>query len=272
METSAEVDVPSARLRIDGQRRIALEYHRDVRREKSRWLSFSPSGLVKNEGGTQSFERMFPSALEKPVGAAALRLLELNRSAYLPEDGVVNILLETYLMSTVKTTDLNAMTLDQLMAVYNDLAKANGKPEVKKFKSKAEAMQRVAALGGETVQPTEKQKENKAKSVEAAEKRLAKLKAEKPEASEKSKRPKAGETKTSASKALFKKADKVAGDVKPRGPGIGAFCMDLIKAKKGEISNEDVLSQALKKFPGAKTSAASIAWYRNKLKSEGAIA
>ncbi len=275
MKNSAEVDVPSARLRIDGQRRIALEYHRDVKKLRSRWLSFSPSGLVKNEGGTESFERLYPSNLEKPVGAAALRLLELSRSAYLPDEGVNNILLEVYLMSTVKTTDLNAMTLDQIMAVYNDLAKANGKPEVKKFKSKAEAMERVAKLGGESVQPTGKQKDNKSKAQAEAEKRLSKLKeaaGNKADGVAKPARPVKGQTKTNAARALEKKAERVAGEVKPRGQGIGTFCMGLIVDSKGAISNEDVLKQVAKKFPGAKTSAASVAWYRNKLKSEGTIA
>jgi hypothetical protein len=44
--------------------------------------------------------------------------------------------------------------------------------------------------------------------------------------------------------------------------------MELILKGK---SNEDVLAAVAKQFEGAKTSAASIAWYRNKLKSEGQL-
>ena len=54
----------------------------------------------------------------------------------------------------------------------------------------------------------------------------------------------------------------------PKGRGIGAFCEGLLLKKK---SADDILAAVQKEFPGAKTSMASIAWYRNKLINEGQL-
>lgn len=47
-----------------------------------------------------------------------------------------------------------------------------------------------------------------------------------------------------------------------KGTGIGAFCLEQLAAGK---SVDDVLAAALKKFPGAKTTKGSVAWYKTKL-------
>ncbi len=49
--------------------------------------------------------------------------------------------------------------------------------------------------------------------------------------------------------------------------GVGTVAIEAIKAGK---TNEDALAACQKAFPDAKTSLASINWYRNKLRSEGA--
>jgi chemotaxis protein histidine kinase CheA len=72
-------------------------------------------------------------------------------------------------------------------------------------------------------------------------------------------------SKKAAKKVAAKKAEPSAGG---RGQGIGAFCKDLILKGK---SNEEVLVAVKKQFPTACTSAASVAWYRNKLSSEGKL-
>lgn len=264
------INLEHVRLRIDGQRHVALEYWRHG--AQSKFIHFTAYGLETSTASTSEFERQYSSALDKPVGAAALRLLELSSSAYLNEDGVLTTLLEIYLMTTANTTDLVAMNMVQLMVVYDGLCTAAGTKPVKKFESKAKAISAIQALGGAAVTPTAKQQDNKATKDAATAKRIEKLKAAKPPKEEKAK-PATKSTKPvgkgAAAAKLNKKADAVVGDKAPRGLGIGAFCKELIIAGK---SNEEVLTAATKKFPDNKTSAASVAWYRNKLKSEGAIA
>ncbi len=48
--------------------------------------------------------------------------------------------------------------------------------------------------------------------------------------------------------------------------GVGTVAIEAIIAGK---TNEEALAAARKEFPEAKTSLASINWYRNKLRSEG---
>lgn len=53
---------------------------------------------------------------------------------------------------------------------------------------------------------------------------------------------------------------------KVKAPGVGDVAKDLIRAGK---SNEDVLAAIKEQFPEAKTSMASVNWYRNKLRGDG---
>jgi hypothetical protein len=53
---------------------------------------------------------------------------------------------------------------------------------------------------------------------------------------------------------------------KAKGPGVGALAIEMIR---GGSSNEDVLKAIQEKFPEAKTTMASVNWYRNKLRTEG---
>ena len=52
----------------------------------------------------------------------------------------------------------------------------------------------------------------------------------------------------------------------PKGPGVGDVAKELIRAGK---TNEEVLAAVKEQFPDAKTSMASINWYRNKLRGDG---
>ena len=52
----------------------------------------------------------------------------------------------------------------------------------------------------------------------------------------------------------------------PKGPGVGDMAKELIRAGK---TNEEVLAAVKEQFPDAKTSMASINWYRNKLRGDG---
>ncbi len=48
--------------------------------------------------------------------------------------------------------------------------------------------------------------------------------------------------------------------------GVGTVAIEALKAGK---TNEETLEAVKKAFPGAKTSLASINWYRNKLRADG---
>jgi hypothetical protein len=54
--------------------------------------------------------------------------------------------------------------------------------------------------------------------------------------------------------------------VKEKKAGVGDVAIEALRAGKG---NEEVLALVQKKFPDASVSISSIAWYRNKLRSDG---
>lgn len=93
----------------------------------------------------------------------------------------------------------------------------------------------------------------------ARKRRKAKIAASQPKAAEAPKKPAAKPAKPE--KAAEKKPAKKAG-------GIGGLVSDLLVKKK---SNEEILAAVKKDFPKARTSAASIAWYRSKLREEGKL-
>lgn len=55
-------------------------------------------------------------------------------------------------------------------------------------------------------------------------------------------------------------------NTKVKAPGVGDLAKDLIRSGH---TNEEVLAAVKEKFPEAKTSMASINWYRNKLRGDG---
>ena len=63
-----------------------------------------------------------------------------------------------------------------------------------------------------------------------------------------------------------KGAEGAATEAKEKVPGVGDLAKDLIRGGK---TNEEVLAAIKEQFPDAKTSMASINWYRNKLRGDG---
>lgn len=278
---------PKHRAVLDHNRHVALEYDRDSRRVK--YLGFDSRGVQDMRMDPREFDATFRKYIEKPVAAVALDLLRTLPSAYLPGDGVANTLLEIFTMTANEGKTGSELTLADLTANYNALAAALGRAPVKSFKSKGEALKRIAAAKEEAAKPTAAQVEARVKADEKIEKAAAARKAkvgddsdaggraikaaaaalsgEKPKATRK-----AAKADKSAKAAKFPAAAKKAASKKPatgrapKGTGIGAFCTGLIEKGK---SNEEVLEAVRKKFPEAATSASSVAWYRNKLKSEG---
>ena len=264
----------AARVWRDHNSHAAVEYERGTR--LVRYLSFTPSGLRKFEDGIEKFERRFCRPLVREPRALALSLIRATKGAYIPGDGVIEILWEIYMQAASEGKGVEAMNGAELVAVYNDLAAAAGRGPVKAFKSKAEAVKRIGALRAAAAQPTDEQAANRARAAEDAARRLASLKKEDDGAAPAKKGPPKAAPAKKAAKAPAKKAARPArahqngkanGDAKPgRGPGIGAFCLGLIA--KGR-SNEEVLTAVREKFPDARTSAASVSWYRNKAAETG---
>lgn len=270
---------PDHLCKLDHNRHIGVEYYRDD--GVVRYLAYTPHGLESFSMSPAQFDREFRQRLLQPIRSVAVDLLAAtHRYDYAPGDGVLDILMEIYTMaSTNGTNDLGSLDMKGLTEHYNGLAKALGRGPVKGFKSKAEALKRIEAVSAEASKPSEKQKEHATEMAkEPAAKKAAKepaaktgaraMKATAEQLAASSKPEKADREKAKAARfpSAAKKAPKKSdGEKKPRGQGIGAFCMELIKKGK---SNEQVLAAVREKFPGASTSPASVAWYRNKLKDE----
>lgn len=269
------VNLPLDKLvvRRDFNSHVALEFYRG---EKwSEYLAFDPAGLQKYREPTAKFEAQYNRVVDTPIERAALSFVGSLKSAYLPGDGVAEIILEVFTMSVTNNNDLTTLDTKALLEVYNKLATAASKPELKSFKeSKVKLIARINDLQAEIAKLTPKQVANKGAAAAKAEKRLEGLKdlKESKAAAQKSAKPAAAKSAQGEAKVKHTPAEaskKGAEVSKAKSQGIGAFCMELIKAGK---NNAEVLAAAQKQFPNAKTSASSIAWYRNKLKSEGAIA
>jgi hypothetical protein len=273
-----------ARPRIDHQRRVALEYRRHG--DRVDYFAFEPAGLQLAHLPSAEFDARFRGRLipAVPLSRTAADMLRMAREDYLPGDGVHQLLTEIYAMATTNGTgDYESLDMKGLMAVYNDLAKATGKPPVKEFKSKAEAVKRIKALSGEASKPTPEQEARRKEKADAASAAFDRMAATAsnggadpaakavPKPTKRPQMAKPEEPKEvrfpAAAKKAAEKAAKKAGEQKERGPGIGKFCFDLIGKGK---TNDEILAAVRKQFPDAKTSAASVAWYRNKLNANAA--
>lgn len=290
-------------VRASFERRVALEVER--KGKESRVITIEAEGLSMCWEPTAKFVAAHGYDAGIEFEKACFSFLRANARAYLNNADAVGKIMETIMTTSTGTADLSELSLAQLTEHYNRLAQGLGKNPVKSFKSKGEATKRIQSLGAEAAQPTPEQAQNKEASRAAADKRLsglADLKASRAERkaaeggkSKKSKKstqsgatageaeePTVATTKSTkkspaakkpAAKAKAAPAKKPAAkakaetEKKPRGQGIGAFCCELIAKGK---SNEEVAEAAQKKF-GSKTSASSVAWYRNKMRAEGKL-
>lgn len=294
------INIPFHDLRVlrDHNAHVALEFFRG--KKDSKFLAFTSSGLEVQHSRTSEFLEKYKSSLSILTEAAALSFLRTIKSAFSVDEKAVDILLELHEMATIKKADaldLMSLSLLELVNHYNAAAEAIGKPAVKSFKSRPEAMKRIENLKVAAKTPTPKQADAKADAAakaaksagdKAADKALVKDAKGKPAAKGKkgdegwpfktaeetaAAKPSGKDAKAAATaKFVADKANKKKPTVKldgtpiaARGKGIGAFACDLIR--KGQ-SNEEVVASVKEKFPEASTSASSVAWYRNKLKNE----
>lgn len=134
-------------------------------------------------------------------------------------------------------------------------AKQRERDDAKAAKQRARDDKAAAKAGREVVaveQPSFPAKQADRRGGKPAAKKAAKKKTEKPAKTAKKAKAKGKASPTSSG----------------AGRGIGAFCCELLVKKK---STEEVIEAVKKKFPGAKTSPASIAWYRARLREEGKL-
>ncbi|MFA6064043.1 MAG: hypothetical protein WC736_15750 [Gallionella sp.] len=276
------------KLRMEYHSHVALEYNRGTK--WSEFIYFDPSGPRKERLLTSTFERDYYRVSEVEAGRAALSFLQAHKRAFIPDAGVFEIIMEVYITSkTEGKKDLSTLSAGELVVVYNELAEAVGKQAIKTpYKgSKKDLLTRIEALRAEAAQPTPQQEAAAASNAAKAEDRLAglnDLKAEKAAAKAAKTSTTKENTMATAKKATPKKtapaakkaapkkaapAAKKATTAKkaaaPKKQGIGAYCTELIRNGK---TNEEVLAAVKRKFPDANTSAASVSWYRNKLKDE----
>ena len=256
------VTLPFAELKVrrDARSHIAVEFARG--NKWSEFLAFEPSGLQKFREPTERFEESLYRTVDLTLERAALALIKSLLKAYLPADGVSHIIMEIFKMAATNNTNYDKLDNKPLLETYNRLAATAGKTQLKAFKEgKAKLIAKIEALSATLVAPTPQQVENKVATQAKAEVRLAGL----------AKAPKAEKAAPAEKAVKAPKAAKVAAPKKdgpPRVQGIGAFCVELLLKGK---TNEEVVAAAIKKFEGAKTSASSVAWYRNKLKNEGKL-
>lgn len=146
-----------------------------------------------------------------------------------------------FLWSNIVGQNFSEMTADELLFVYNRLARSLNKPERKAFSSKADAIRAIEKLDNLVVTPTPVQ-----------------LKQEGTKMSE---------------VALDENGHEVAAapvvEKKPRGKGIGKRSMELILEGK---TNQEVIEIVKAEIADSNPTVATMAWYRNKLRQDGLLA
>ena len=158
-------------------------------------------------------------------------------------------------------------TTAELVVIYNMLAKKQNKAELKGYKgAKEKLIANIAALEIEAIQKAQATNHALPKAVSVSARKtkeaivtaiVAEKSAPKPSKYMEKKAPMIAEGKLG-------KADVAAKPEKKQ--SIGSFCIEQIKLGK---TNPDILAMVEQKFPDAKTTGASIAWYRNKVKAGG---
>jgi len=145
-------------------------------------------------------------------------------------------------------------------------------PQAAPKKSKRKSSGEKASHPADHDPKTEKAMEDARQSFEKA--RAAKKKSGVARSADEVKKAAKAATKAAKTKPAAK-SEKPASNGKGRGSagggkgkGIGAFCSDLLLKNK---TTEQILAAVKEKYPDAKTSPASIAWYRNKLREEGKL-
>ncbi len=247
----------------DAHGHAALEYYRGL--SVSRWVEAGPAGPVKKEASTERFTREFcrPLIPAKPLRDCVLSFMRSLHRGYMKEDGVAAVLVSAY-----RTAHFGALsppeqseTVERWLDYCAGLAGAMGKEAPRSFKNLIAANAYAIELEAALAEPTAAQAAHQAEARATAVKRLAGL-------SDLKASVQAHSAAVRRTRPAARERSSNSGTPAKRGQGIGTYCCELILAGK---SNDEVLKAALGRFPGAKTSASSVAWYRNDLRRSGKL-
>jgi len=264
-------------VRMGHNSHISIEYHRGSK--WSEYVYLEPSGPSKGKMLTAKYHAEFYRVSDIPIKRAAQSLLGASHRAYSFNQAVFDTIMGVYIMNATNgnTKGLESLSNAALVPVHNELAAALGAKQIGVYKgSKRIILAKIEALQQQLANPTLAQSLAATAAAAKAAKRLAGL----PKKSDKendmaAKKPTTAKA-AKAAKPTPKTAEKPAApkmpcyfgaagfSAAPKKQGIGAFCIALIREGK---DNAAVLAAVAKKFPDAATSAASIAWYRNKVKN-----
>ena len=167
---------------------------------------------------------------------ALLSFVGVSKRAFKHNPEVCN-----FLRSQIMGQNFSEMTADELLFVYNKLARSLNKQERKSFSSKSEAIRAIEKLDNLVVAPTATQ-----------------LKRE------------GGNTMTEVK--LDDNGNEVAvvpAEKKTRGKGIGKRAMELILEGK---ANAEIIAIIKEEIADSNPTVATMAWYRNKLRQDGLLA
>ncbi len=198
-----------------------------------KFLTVGPTHPVFDSMPRDSFYKEYNTVSRMTEDEAVLSFISVAKRAYKHNPEVCK-----FLWSKVMGKNFSEMSAEELIALYNKLARSVNKAERKAFSSKADAIQAIEKLDALIQEPTPVQlKHEGAKMTEVM-------------------TNEAGESVA------------VPTPKKTRGKGIGKRAMELILEGK---SNQEVIDIIKSEIEDAHPTMATMAWYRNKLRTDGLL-
>lgn len=166
---------------------------------------------------------------------ALLSFVGVSKRAFKHNPEVCN-----FLRSQIMGQNFSEMTADELLFVYNKLARSLNKQERKAFSSKSEAIRAIEKLDNLVVAPTATQLKREGGNI------MSEVKLD-----------------DNGNEVAVVPAEK-----KTRGKGIGKRAMELILEGK---TNQEIIEVIKAEIADANPTVATMAWYRNKLRQDGLL-
>ena len=166
---------------------------------------------------------------------ALLSFVGVSKRAFKHNPEVCN-----FLRSQIMGQNFSEMTADELLFVYNKLARSLNKQERKAFSSKSEAIRAIEKLDNLVVAPTATQLKREGGNI------MSEVKLD-----------------DNGNEVAVVPAEK-----KTRGKGIGKRAMELILEGK---TNQEIIEIIKAEIAEANPTVATMAWYRNKLRQDGLL-
>lgn len=193
-----------------------------------KYITVDAHGPILAIGERDDFYKQWPAKLATPPEEAVISYLGVAKRAHRHNAQVIDLLWEMFMNQCS-----NEMSLAQLLAWYNKLARSVGKTERKAFESKAAALAAIEKLDVAILQATPAQEKSQLETVRRS-----------------------------------NMSDKDVAEKKPRGKGVGARANELLLEGK---SVAEIIETIKAEIEGANPTPATIAWYRNKLRKDGKL-